>query len=99
MSNQKYDDLEQHEKRLCPRILEVDGDGSEISYAVVDKCKELFNNSELDISEACFDGAHRIGTKTPGRVRPIIVRFTTWYHRSTFDIVKTRMDMLKEAID
>ena len=84
---------------LCLRILEVDGDGSETSDDVFDKYKELFNNSELDISEARFDRGHRLGKKIPGRVRPIIVRFTTWHHRSTFDLTKTRMDILKEATD
>ena len=46
---------------LCLRILEVDGDGSETSDDVFDKYKELFNNSELDISGARFDRGHRIG--------------------------------------
>ena len=104
----KCDDLEQY-----GRILDVDGDGSEISDDVLDKCTALYNKLELDISGACIDRAHRIGKKTPGRVRPIIVRFTTWRHRTmvyrkrkdcvncriTLDLTKTRMDILKEAID
>ena len=47
-----------------------------------EKCTELFNKLELDIPEDCIGRAHRIGKKTPGRVRPIIVRFTTWRHRT-----------------
>ena len=57
--------------------------------------------------------AHRIGKKTPGRVKPIIVCFTIWRHRRmvyrkrkdcvncriTLDLTKTCMDILKEAID
>ena len=78
----KCDDLKQYGGRLCPRILDVDGDDSETSDDVFDKYKELFNNFELDIPEACIDRAHRIGKKTPGRIRPIIVRFTTWRHRT-----------------
>ena len=103
----KCDDLEQY-----GRILDVDGDDSETSD-VFDKCTELFNKLELDIPGACIDRAHRIGKKTPGRVRPIIVRFTTWRHRTmvyrkrkdcvncriTLDPTKTRMEILKEAID
>ena len=69
---------------------------------------------ELDIPAACIDSAHRIGKKTPGRVRPIIiVHFTTWLHRTmvlhkwkdsvncriTLDLTKTFMDILKDAID
>ena len=109
----KCDDLEQYGRRLCLRILDVDGDGSEISDDVLDKCTELYNKLELDISEACIDSAHRIGKKTPGRVRLIIVCFMTWLHctmvyrkckdcvncRITLDLMKTRMDILKEAID
>ena len=109
----KCDDLEQYGRRLCLRILDVDGDDSETSDDAFDKCTELFNKLELDVPEACIDRAHRIGKKTPGRVRPIIVRFTTWRHRtmvyrkrkdwvncrSTLDLTETRMDILKEAID
>ena len=109
----RCDDLEQYGRRLCLRILDVDGDDSETSDDVFDKCIELFNKLELDIPEACIDRAHRIGKKTPGRIRPIIVRFTTWRHRTmvyrkrkdcvncriTLDLMKTRMDILKEAID
>ena len=83
------------------------------SDGVFDKCKELFNNLELDIPETCIDRAHKIGKKTPSRVRPIIVRFTTWRHRTmayrkrkdcvncriTLDLTKSRMDILKEAVD
>ena len=68
---------------------------------------------DLDIPEACIGMAHRIGKKTPGKVRPIMVRFRTWRHRTmvyckrkdcfncrfTLDLTKTCMDILKEAID
>ena len=78
-----------------------------------DKCTELFNKLELDIPGACIDRAHRIGKRTPGRVRPMIVRFTIWRHRTmvyrkrkdyvncriALDLTKTRINILKEAID
>ena len=60
-------------RRLGLRILDVDGDDSETSDDVFDKCTELFNKLELNIPEACIDRVHRIGKKTPGSVRPIIV--------------------------
>ena len=108
----KCDDLEQYGRRLCLRIIDVDGDDSETSDDVFNKCTELFNKLELDIPGACIDRAHSIG-KTPGRVRPIIVHFTTWFHRIivyrkrkdcvncriTLDLKKTCMEILKEAID
>ena len=78
----KCDDLELCGRRLCLRILDVDGDNSETSDDVFDKCTKLFNKLELDISVACTDGAHGIGKKTPGRVRLIIVCFTTWRYRT-----------------
>ena len=56
---EKCDDLEQYGRRLCLRILDVDGDDSETSDDVFDKYKELFNNLELDILETCIDSAHR----------------------------------------
>ena len=109
----KCDNLEQYGRRLCLRILDVDGDDSEISDDVFDKCTKLFNKLELDISEAWIDRAHRIGKETLGGVRPIIVRFTTWHHRTmvyrkqkdcincriTLHLTKTCMDILKETID
>ena len=108
----KCDNLEQYRRRLCLRFLDVNGDDSETSDDVFDKCNELFNNLELDILEACIDRAHKIGKKGPVRVRSIIVRITTWRHRTmiyrkrkdcvncriTLDLTKTRMDRLKEAI-
>ena len=68
---------------------------------------------ELGIPGACIDREHRIGKKTPGRVRPIIVRFTILRHstivyrkwkdcvncRITLELTKTRIEILKEAID
>ena len=109
----KCDDLEQYGRRLYLRILDVEGDDSETSDDVFDKCKELFNNLELGIPEACIDRAHRIGKKTPGKVRLIIFCFTTWHHhkmvyrkrkycincRITLDPTKAHMDILKEATD
>ena len=110
---EKCDKLKQYGSRLCLRISDVDEDGSKTSDDVFHKFTELFNKSKLDIWEACMDRAHRIGKKAPSRVRPIIVRFMTWRHRTmvyrqrkdcanysiTFDLTKTRMDILKEAID
>ena len=72
-----------------------------------------YNKLQLDIPGACIDRMHRIGKKTPGWVGSIILRFTTWCHRTmvcrkrkdcvnfriTLDLTKTCMDILKEAID
>ena len=75
-----------------------------------DKCKELFNHLKVDIPEPGVDRTHRIGKKTPDRVIPIIVHFTTMRHhtmvhnkrkdrvncRITLDLTKSCMDI---AID
>ena len=99
----KCDDLEQYGRRLCLRILDVAGDDSETSDDMFDKCIELFNKLELDIPETCIDRAHSIRKKTPGRVRPMIVRFASPHDcfncRITLDVTKTRMDIVEEAID
>ena len=100
-------------RRLCLRILDVNGDGSETLDDVFGKCNELFNNLQVDIPENCIDRAHSIGKKTPDSIRPIICRFATRrYHtmvfhkwkdclncRITLDLAKTRMDILKKAIN
>ena len=113
MSSKKCDDLDQYGWRLCLRILDVDGDDSKTSDGVFDECKELFNNLGFDIPDVYIDRTHRIGKKTPGWVRPIIARFTTWRHRTmvyrkwndcvncriTLDLMKTGMDILKETFD
>ena len=110
---QKCEDLEQYGRRLCLRILDVARDDSETSDDMFDKCIELFNKLELDIPETCIDREHSIRKKTPGRVRPMIVRFTTWRQRTmvyrkrkdcfncriTLDVTKTLMDIVEEAID
>ena len=108
----KCDHLEQYGRRLCLRILDVDGDDSETSDVVFNKCNELFNKLELDVPGACIDRVHGIGKKTPGRVRPIVVHFTTLRHcmmvyrkwkdcincRITLELTKTCMEIIKEAI-
>ena len=110
----KCDHLEQYERRLCLKILDLDLDDSKTSHNLFDKCKELSNNLELDIPQACIDRVHRIGKKTSGKVKPMIVRFTTRCHRTIVYIIngkiasivellltfmKTCMDILKEATD
>ena len=109
----KCDNLEQYGRRLFQRILDVDGDDSETSDYLFDKCAKLFSKLEFVILGACIDRAHRIGKKMPGRGKPIIVRFTIWRYRTmiyrkrkdwvncriTLELTKTRMDILKEAID
>ena len=109
----KCDNLEQYGRRLYQRILNIHVDDSKTSDDVLDKCRDLFNKLELDIREAYIDKMDRIGKNTPGSLRPIIVRFTTWRHdtmvylkrkdfvncRITLDLTKTRMATLKEASD
>ena len=78
----KCDNFDLYGRRLSLWILDADGDDSETSGDLLHKCKELFNKLQLYIPEACIDRAHRIGKETPDRVRPIIVRFTIWRHRT-----------------
>ena len=55
----KCDDLEQYGRRLCLRILDVDGDDSETSDDVFGKYTELFRNWSLKSQKPVSTG--RIG--------------------------------------
>ena len=55
----KCDDLEQYGRRLCLWVLDADGDDSETSDDVFDKCKELFNKLDIKSQKLVLTG--RIG--------------------------------------
>ena len=77
-----------------------------------DKCKELFSNLELDISDVCINRTHRIGKKHQVGLEQYLF-FTIWRHRTmvyrkrkdcvncriTLDLTKPRLDIFKEATD
>ena len=83
------DDQEQYQRRLCLRINGIPAPQVgqvESGEECFEKVKMVFKDQlELDIPDVAIDRAHRIGsTKVIAgrRYRQVIVRFTTWRHRT-----------------
>ena len=107
MQNSK-EELEQYGRRLCLRINGVPVKSDETSDDVLKYIKEMFDEGELDFSDTVIDRAHRIGPeysdyKTKKKCKAIIVRFTTFRHRTLvyrarkqIRDVKIRLDLTKE---
>lgn len=98
------DDQEQYQRRLCLRIngIEVKNGNGESGEDCLEKVKEIFNELEVDIPDSVVDRAHRIGdvTEKDGkRVRQIIVRFTTWRHRTLVYKARKKSEKYKIRLD
>ena len=113
---QSNDDVEQYQRRLCLRISGIDMEPKETSESCLEKVKEVFKELKADVPDLAIDRAHRIGqTKTENgkSSRQMIVRFTTWRHRTRvyharktktsgnykvhLDITKKRLNMIGRA--
>lgn len=104
------DEQEQYQRRLCLRIngVEVEDGKEETGNDCLNKCKKIFKDLGVRIPESSLDRAHRIGKawKSEGKVyRQIIVRFTTWRHRTmvykarkTSKGPKIRLDLTKQRL-
>ena len=116
ISNQNnHEELEQYGRRLCLRIDGVPAKANESSDDVLDSVKSLFKEAKVDIPESVIDHAHRIGSKyqdasSNNYCKSIIIRFTTFRHRTMFyraknklkrgvkiklDLTKSRYNLLK----
>lgn len=89
MCNGKMDDLEQYGRRQCLRIDGIAYAAKEEASAVMSKVKDLIKESGADIPDVCLDRAHRIGKpyvnrKTKVKQQGIIVKFSTFRHRTLF---------------
>ena len=111
------EELEQYGRRLCLRIDGVPTVKDETSDDVFQTTKSLFTEAKVDIPENVVDRAHRIGPtytdkKSNKICKSIIVRFTTFRHRTMFfrarknlkrgvkvklDLTKSRFNLLKKA--
>ena len=82
------DDLEQYHRRLCLRINGIpapEAGERETGDQSLEKVKEVFNELGVDIPDQVIDEAHRIGDIKlieGRRYKQMIVRFTTWRHRT-----------------
>ena len=108
---ERSDDSEQYQRRLCLRIGGVElkqGTDGESGEECLKTVKKIFRELKVSIPDAVIDRAHRIGKiKEEGgkRYRQIIVRFTTWRHRTEVyrarknsDKYCIRLDLTKERL-
>ena len=112
------DEVEQYQRRLCLRIngidLPSDDDVKETSEECLAKVQEVFEDLGLSIPPNVINRAHRVGRVIMlkgKKVRSMIVRFTTFRHRSMvyrarkksnqckikLDLTKRRVNLLKQA--
>ena len=119
ISNQNnHEELEQYRRRLCLRIDGVPTKANESSDDVLNSVKSLFKEAKVDIPESIIDHAHRIGSRyldasSNNCCKSIIIRFTTFPHRTMFyraknklkrgvriklDLTKSRYNLLKQQM-
>ena len=112
-------ELEQHGRHLCLRIDSVPTVQNESSCDVLEFTKSLFKEANVTNPDNVLDCAHRIGPSytdriTSKRCKSIIVRFTTFQHRTLFyrerknlksgfkvklNLTKSRFNMLRKTND
>ena len=101
---EKYcEENEQYSRRLCLRIKNMKKQENESSDKVLEEIQCLFSEASINIPDACIDRAHRV-SKTDGTM---IVRFTTFRHRTIFyrkkkelkNGVKVHLDLTKARLD
>ena len=109
-TQQGDDELEQYGRRLCLRIDSVPKQNNEKAEDVFKFVKDLIEEiPDLKIPEVVIDRAHRIGPdytdkKTQKVCKSIIVRFTTFRHRTAFyrarrsigNRAQVRLDLTKQ---
>eukprot|EP00112_Aurelia_sp_Birch-Aquarium-sp1_P025219 Seg8281.1 transcript_id=Seg8281.1/GoldUCD/mRNA.D3Y31 product="hypothetical protein" protein_id=Seg8281.1/GoldUCD/D3Y31 len=102
---QRSDDLEQYQRRLCLRITGVElksGAQGESGQDGLKNVKGVFKEVGLDVPDVVIDRAHRIGEVKEirgKRYRQIIVRFTTWRHRTIVYRARRNSDKYKIHLD
>ena len=88
--NEQYGrQLEQYGRQLCIKVEGVPITDNDTSEEVLKKVQSLINEAECDIPDVAINRAHRIGNgykdgKTNIFCKSIIVRFTTFQHRTMF---------------
>lgn len=70
---QKVDDMEQYSRGNC---VEINGIPEKENESVLELVKKLGTSLNFPINDEMVDTCHRVGQKTPGRTRGIIVKFT-----------------------
>ena len=113
----RNEELEQYGKRLCLGIDSVPTVKDESSDDVLEFTKSLFKEAKVVVTYTVLDHGHRTGPSYTDRItskkcKSIIVRFTTFRHRTLFyrarknlksgfkvklDLTKSRFNLLKKA--
>ena len=98
------EELEQYGRRLCLRIDGVPSTDKETSDEVLEKVKSLASESGCDIPDVVIDRAHSIGKEYRDKrsnvsCKSIIVRFTTFRHRTIFYRNRNKLKKAKVKID
>ena len=88
-NQENNEELEQYGRRLCLCIDGIPLKNNETSEDVLDSVKNLFGLAEVNIPDVVVDRAHRIGRISKNcalnkNCEGIIVRFTTFRHRTMF---------------
>ena len=88
----------QYGRRLCVRITGIPSQKNESAEDVRNSVKSIIEESGCDIPDIALDRAHRIGKNHPSgkNVRPIIVRFTIFRHRTMF--YRARKNLSKNGV-
>ena len=104
-----HESQEQYSRRLCLRIDGMELPQQETSEQCLEKVKKIFEELEVTVPDAVLDRAHRIGQikKRNGKTyQQVIVRFTTWRHRTyvyrarkSASSVKIRLDLTKDRLN
>ena len=76
----KCEEHEQHGRRLCLRIKVIPRKEKERSDEVLEQVRKLFGEAEVTIPDAVLDRAHCVSKSNHN----VIVRFTTFRHRTLF---------------
>ena len=101
----KADDMEQYQRRLCLRINGVEQEADESASKCLQKVKKILKEDlKVDIPDSVIDRAHRIGkvredTETGKKHRSIIVRFTTWRHKTAVYRARKKCEDYKFRLD
>lgn len=99
------EELEQYGRRLCLRIDGVpSATEKESSEEVLETVKSLISESGCDIPDAVIDRAHRIGKNYTDKksnlpCKSIIVRFTTFRHRTMLYRNRSKLKKAKVKLD
>lgn len=103
----RCDEQEQYQRRLCLRFndVEYNEEVGESGAQCLEKVKKMIKDElKLDIPDMAFDRAHRIGQtkedpQSHKKFRQIIVRFTTWRHRSLIYKARKNTKKFKVRLD